>query len=80
MLQDWAFAPSVDVIPGQLIHLRAICMEDELRLEVGGRTVVSVTESATISGDVALMAGLGEPGELKVLFETLRVDRTQGME
>lgn len=80
MLQDWAFAPSVDVIPGQLIHLRAICMEDELRLEVGGRTVVSVTESATISGDVALMAGLGEPGELKVLFDTLRVERTQGME
>ena len=80
MLQDWAFAPSVDVIPGKSIQLRAICMEDELRLELDGRTVVSVTEPATVSGDVALMAGLGEPGDLTVLFDTLRVDRTQGME
>jgi hypothetical protein len=80
MLQDWAFAPSVDVIPGQSIQLRAICTEDELRLEAGGRTVVSVAEPATVAGDVALMAGLGEPGQLKVLFEDLRVDRAQGME
>jgi hypothetical protein len=80
MLQDWAFAPSVDMVPGQLLQLRATCTEDELRLEAGGRTVVSMAEPATTSGDVALMAGLGEPGQLKVLFEDLRVDRAQGME
>jgi DNA-binding beta-propeller fold protein YncE len=39
-----------------------------------GRIVAEAIDAFPNTGDVALMAGLGAPGELKVLFDNLRVD------
>jgi hypothetical protein len=53
--------------------MSASCRGAELGLELEGVVVAQATDPQPISGDVALMAGLGESGELVVLFDDLEV-------
>jgi len=78
VLQDWAAGFSG--FPDVPIDLRATCRGEELRLEAAGMTVSEALDPFPISGDIALMAGLGDQGRLIVLFDDVRVRRTQGNE
>jgi serine/threonine protein kinase len=78
MLEAWK--SSFLGFAGTPVDLRAVCHGDALRLEVDGRTVAEAVDPFPISGDIALMSGLDEDGPLKVLFDDVRVVRTQGTE
>jgi hypothetical protein len=53
--------------------MNATCRGADLGLAVNGTVLAQATDPQPISGDVALMAGLGEAGELVVLFDDLEV-------
>jgi hypothetical protein len=72
-LLDWTEAPGLEVRPGELFHLRATCRESQLELAVNDIPLTQATDPQPTSGDLALMAGLGESGELVVLFDDLEV-------
>ena len=72
-LLDWTEAQGLEVRPGQPFHMRATCRDADLALAVNGTPLAQVTDPQPSSGDVALMAGLGERGELVVLFDDLEV-------
>jgi hypothetical protein len=72
-LLDWAEAPGLEVRPGALLRMNATCRGADLGLAVNGTVLAQATDPQPISGDVALMAGLGEAGELVVLFDDLEV-------
>ena len=72
-LLDWTTDTEFEVRPGEKLRMRATCRGAELGLAVNGIVLAKVTDPQPSSGDVALMAGLGEPGELVVLFEDLQV-------
>ncbi len=78
VLKDWS--PEFSGFSDAPIAIRATCRGEELILEAAGRIVAEAIDAFPNTGDVALMAGLGAPGELKVLFDNLRVDRPQGTE
>ncbi len=72
-LLDWAEAPEFEVRSGEPFRMTATCRGVELGLAVDGIVLAQVTDPQPSSGDVALMAGLGEAGELVVLFDGLAV-------
>jgi serine/threonine-protein kinase len=72
-LLDWAEAPGLDLSPGEPFRMSASCRGPDLGLAVNGIPLAQVTDPQPSPGDVALMAGLGESGELVVLFDDLEV-------
>jgi len=72
-LLDWTEAPGLEVRPGAFLRMNATCRGADLGLAVNSTVLAQVTDPQPISGDVALMAGLGEAGELVVLFDDLEV-------
>jgi serine/threonine protein kinase len=74
-LLEWISEADLNVQPDVPLQLRATCQGEVLRFEVDGITRALVNDPRPDSGDIALMAGLGEPGELVVLFDDLTVSR-----
>ncbi len=74
-LLEWTPAQNLDLTSHGPLRLRATCQEAELHLEIDGTVVAQAQDPNPISGDIALMAGLGEPGELVVLFDEVVVSR-----
>jgi hypothetical protein len=74
-LLEWTSGADLKLRPDVPLLLRATCQGEELRLEVDGTTLARVTDPRPASGDIALMAGLGEPGELVMLFDDVTVSR-----
>jgi hypothetical protein len=72
-LLDWTAAPGLDVRAGEPFRMTATCRGAELGLAVNGIPLAQATDPQPSLGDVALMAGLGESGELVVLFDDLEV-------
>jgi len=72
-LLDWTEAPGFVVRPGEPFRMTASCRGTELELAVNEIVLAQVTDPQPSAGDVALMAGLGEAGELVVLFDDLEV-------
>jgi len=70
-LLDWTEAPGFVVRPGEPFRLRATCRGPDLGLAVNDVVLATATDPQPTVGDVALMAGVGEPGELVVLFDDL---------
>jgi hypothetical protein len=72
-LLDWTAAPGLDVRAGEPFRMTATCRGADLGLAVNGIPLAQATDPQPSLGDVALMAGLGESGELVVLFDGLEV-------
>ena len=75
-LLDWTEATGLVVRRGEPFRMRATCRGSELELAINGISLAQVTDPQPTAGDVALVAGLGEPGEpgeLVVLFDDLEV-------
>jgi len=72
-LMDWTEAPGLEAGPGVTFRMRGTCRGADLALAVNDIVLAQVTDPQPSAGDVALMAGLGEPGELVVLFDDLEV-------
>jgi serine/threonine-protein kinase len=73
MLGQWTAAPGLDFRLGEPYELTARCEGTSLNLEVNGFLVVQALDPQPVPGDVGLMAGLGEPGELLAAFDDLAV-------
>jgi hypothetical protein len=54
-------------------RLRASCVGDQLSLQVNGVEIGQAVDPSPISGDVAVMAGLREEGELIVVFDEMKI-------
>jgi hypothetical protein len=74
-LQDWAPVSGLQLQPGAPLQLRSECRAGDLRLEADGRLLAQALDPQPVAGDIVLMAGLAEPGELVVLFDGLVVTR-----
>jgi hypothetical protein len=72
-LLDWTTDKEFEVRPSEPFRMTVTCRGPELGLAVNGIPLAQVTDPQPSPGDVALMAGLGEPGELVVLFDNLEV-------
>jgi len=70
-LLDWTEVPCFVARPGEPFRLRATCRGPDLGLAVNDVVLATATDPQPTMGDVALMAGVGEPGELVVLFDDL---------
>lgn len=73
LLKDGPAAPALQ--PGVVHHLQAICSGSALSFAADGELLGEATDPNPIAGDVALMAGLREPGQLEVAFSHLVVTR-----
>jgi len=74
-LQEWTPVFGLQLHPDAPLQLRAECRAGDLRLEADGRLLAQALDPQPVAGDVVLMAGLAEPGELVVLFDGLVVTR-----
>ncbi len=72
-LVDWTPSPTLNTGAGRTLQVVATCSGSELLLSVDGELVGQAVDPNPISGDVALMAGLREEGELVVRFEGLKI-------
>jgi tRNA A-37 threonylcarbamoyl transferase component Bud32 len=75
MLVDWTSSGAIETGEGSSNHIRAECVGPTLTLYVNGAQAASVEDADLGSGDVALMAGLLEAGEVSVSFDNLIVKR-----
>jgi len=72
-LLDWTAAASLAASAGAVRHVEATCSESSLSLTVDGQLLGRVQDPNPVAGDVALMAGLREPGSAEVVFSHLVV-------
>ena len=72
-LVDWSPASSIETGPGVEYRFRVSCVGDQLSLQVNGVDIGQAVDPNPISGDVAVMAGLREEGELIVVFDEVEV-------
>ncbi len=70
---DWTPAPALTAGTGAIHRVRAICAGPTLSLEADGSILGEAADPNPVSGDIALMAGLREEGELVVTFDDVRV-------
>jgi hypothetical protein len=75
MLQEWEPAAAARLGPGDTVRLRAECRGQQLRLEAEGALLAQAVDPQPIAGDMVLMAGLAEAGELVIVFDDLVVSR-----
>ncbi len=68
-LVDWTPSPVINQGVGAINQLEATCAGTSLRLRVNGVLVGEAEDPQPISGDVGLLAGLRDDGELVVTFE-----------
>jgi serine/threonine-protein kinase len=74
-LHDWTPAPSLADGTGATHHLAVTCAGSHLRFEADDELLAEATDPQPAAGDVALMAGLREVGQLMVAFDNLKVTR-----
>ena len=74
-LQEWTPVSGLQLQPGAPLQLRAQCRAGDLRLEADGDLLAQAVDPQPAAGDIVLMAGLAEPGELVVLFDEVVVSR-----
>ncbi|HEX9675171.1 MAG TPA: serine/threonine-protein kinase [Anaerolineales bacterium] len=74
-LQEWTPVSGLQLQPGAALQLRAECRAGDLRLEADGRLLVQALDPQPAAGDIVLMAGLAESGELVVVFDEVVVSR-----
>ena len=74
-LQEWTPVSGLQPQPDAPLQLRAECRAGDLRLEADGRLLAQARDPRPAAGDIVLMAGLAESGELVVLFDDLTVSR-----
>jgi len=72
-LLDWTAAASLAASAGAVRHVEATCSVSSLSLTVDGQLLSSIQDPNPVAGDVALMAGLREPGSAEVVFSHLVV-------
>jgi hypothetical protein len=72
-LVDWTAVPGLATGPGVTHHLTAGCQDNRLFFEADGITLPEITDPGPTNGDIALMAGLREAGELVVEFDNVVV-------
>jgi hypothetical protein len=72
-LQFWTAAPPLAADPGALHSVQATCSGSTLSLSLDGAVLGSAQDPQPVDGDVALMAGLREPGQAEVVFSQLIV-------
>jgi len=74
---DWNPAPGSLLGFGNGIthHFRIICNGPLLRMEADGSALAEATDPNPISGDIALMAGMREEGQLVVTFDDVKVTK-----
>jgi hypothetical protein len=75
LLQDWTPIGGVQLQSGSMVSLRAECRGSTLSLQADGNLLVQADDPRPISGDVVLMSGLAEAGELVVVFDDVTVSR-----
>jgi len=56
-------------------HLQLTCQGPAITFTVDGVDVAQATDPSPARGNLALMAGLLEPGKLMVAFDDLRITR-----
>ncbi len=71
---NWTDLPALPETAGP-VTLTATCAGTRLTLAVGETVVGQAEDPAPIAGDIALMAGLLDPGELTVSFDNLVVSQ-----
>lgn len=72
---DWTPSPALAPGDGVTHSVRAICSGPVLRLEADGSILGEVKDPRPITGDIALMVGLREEGQLTVVFDNVRVKK-----
>jgi hypothetical protein len=72
-MRDWSPATAAAITIGEPQQIHVTCLGSSLTFEVNGVVLAQVTDPLPVGGDVALMAGLREPGELVVRFDDIRV-------
>ena len=72
-LRDWSPATDAAITSGEPQQIHVTCVGSSLAFEVNGVLLAEVTDPLPVGGDVALMAGLREPGKLVVRFDDIRV-------
>ncbi len=72
-LLDWTAAASLSASAGAVQHVEATCSDSKLSLTVDGQLLGSVLDPNPVAGDIALMAGLREPGSAEIVFSHLVV-------
>ena len=74
VLSDEGFLPSTAILTGDRTNtIRAICYRDQLSLYVNEQHLTTVTDDQFRRGDIALAAGSGSEGAIRVHFDNLVV-------
>ena len=74
-LQDWTPVAGLQLQPGAPLQLQAECRAGDLQLQADGRLLAQALDPKPAAGDIVLMAGLAEPGELVIHFDEVVVSR-----
>ncbi len=70
-LRDWTRSPAIKTGQGQVNHITATCMGNQLSLSVNGKHLTTVSSDAYADGEVALFVGAYDESGPKVEFDNV---------
>jgi len=72
-LVDWRESDVIKTGQGQVNHITATCLGDQLTLAVNGQELASVTDDTISGGDVALIATSYQEGGVSIEYDNVEV-------
>lgn len=72
-LTDWIESPAIKTGAGQVNHITATCVGDQLSFSVNGEMLATVRDDTIAAGDVALVATTYDEGGASIEYDNFRL-------